>query len=253
MATSPTLISDTWYNPDGSLLNANCVATPSPAPANEGSTSLAPNSVSFAVVNGVVNVSLMPNDAAQPLGTSYSVYVYLGRGKSFTDTWYVWTSNTPLTLAQVRVTENGLPLSVQFSTASTWLIPASLCFQIANGVIPIVQLFESNGTPIVANVVINRQGDGDLVVNFATPQAGYAQVWFTSKQYTQAIVGATTVTLAASTMGLQMVAGATVIDQNGNYVIGGFSMSLEFGVGIFSSVTFTFATPQSGTVVVLGA
>jgi hypothetical protein len=68
----------------------------------------------FTITNGVISVSLEPNDTATPSGTSYAVRFTPRSGPAWTERWIVPTSAVPLKVNQVRVTSAPTPaLTIQ--------------------------------------------------------------------------------------------------------------------------------------------
>jgi hypothetical protein len=57
----------------------------------------------FTITNGVVSVSLEPNDTASPSGTSYAVRFTPRSGPSWSERWLIPTNASPLKVNQVRV------------------------------------------------------------------------------------------------------------------------------------------------------
>ena len=103
-----TRIQDVLFNADGSLVVGSITIGWKGFTASDGST-LATNSITVPVIQGVVNVELVPNENATPAGTSYQVTYFLDNGSSFVETWVVPESVTPVTVSQVRVTQPPVP------------------------------------------------------------------------------------------------------------------------------------------------
>lgn len=92
-----TPIRDTVLNPDNSLFNGTIAITwNGTPPAGETVSQL---TATARVYNGALSLLLVPNST----GTTYTA-VYSGSGSTtWTETWLVPSSTTPLTLSQVRV------------------------------------------------------------------------------------------------------------------------------------------------------
>ena len=85
-------------------------------PSADGSTTFTPATLVYHVVRGVVNLTLEPNDAATPAGTSYSVRYACQKGKALPpEIWRVPTGG-PFTIRAVRVAVIASPV-VLFSPA----------------------------------------------------------------------------------------------------------------------------------------
>ncbi len=93
------VISDTLRYPDQSLASGS-VTISWPTFTTVGGTTIAAGSVRSTITSGVLSVSLEPNDTATPSGITYSASFALGRG-SYTQRWLVYTSGSPLTVAQI--------------------------------------------------------------------------------------------------------------------------------------------------------
>ena len=108
-----TVIQDTLYNADGSLTSGLVTVSWNGFTAADGTT-VAGNSVTLRIVNGVLRVALVPN----PLGSSYTVSYLLSGKTAYTETWVVPPAAVPLRVGQVRV---AAPLVT--SNTSTATIP----------------------------------------------------------------------------------------------------------------------------------
>jgi hypothetical protein len=98
-----TQIQDTGYlGINGALFNGRMTITSPNMTAADGRT-LYRTVQSFQITNGLISVSLEPNDTATPAGTSYYVVYRSAAGISWSERWVVPTSATPLTVSQVRV------------------------------------------------------------------------------------------------------------------------------------------------------
>ncbi len=94
-----TQVRDTVVNTDGTPFNGTVVITWN---GFTGSGSSAPLSTSARIYNGALSVLLVPTSTASP-GTFYQVVYYNGSEiATWTETWQVPQSTTPLTLSVVR-------------------------------------------------------------------------------------------------------------------------------------------------------
>ncbi len=96
-AIPQTSIQDTLYNADGSPASGLLTISWNGFTAADGTT-VAANSITLRIVNGVLKVSLVPNVP----GTSYTAVYFLSGKTSSTETWIVPPSALPLRLGQVR-------------------------------------------------------------------------------------------------------------------------------------------------------
>lgn len=71
-------------------------------PSADSTTTYAPGTLAYSVVNGVVNLTLEPNDAATPAGTSYSVQYACQKGKALPPEVWVVPSGGPFAIRAVR-------------------------------------------------------------------------------------------------------------------------------------------------------
>ncbi|HXG47744.1 MAG TPA: hypothetical protein VNO52_08975, partial [Methylomirabilota bacterium] len=92
-----TSIQDTLFNANGTLANGQITIQWNGFTAGDGSA-VAANSLTLRIVNGVLRVDLAPN----PAGTSYVVTYLLDGKRSYTETWVVPVSGSPLRVGQVR-------------------------------------------------------------------------------------------------------------------------------------------------------
>ncbi len=101
-----TQILDTVYNPDGSLFSGTVVITFNGF-ASPGT--VAPQSTSAQIYTGALSVLLVPSTTASPGAYYAAVYNSSNGTVTWTETWSVPPSPTPLTLSQVRTstTEGG--------------------------------------------------------------------------------------------------------------------------------------------------
>ncbi len=116
-----TRVQDVLYNADGTRVEGTATIGWNGFTASDGST-LATSSINARIVQGVINVDLVPNENATPTGTSYQVSYLLDNGSRFFETWVVPESVTPVTVSQVRVTQPPPPGSVIAQSQVTSLV-----------------------------------------------------------------------------------------------------------------------------------
>jgi len=97
-----TQIQDTVYNSSGALFNGTVVITWLGSGTPTGSNP-APYNTSVKIFNGALSVYLVPSTTATPPANYQAVYNSSDGLVSWTETWQVPSSSTPLTLIQVRV------------------------------------------------------------------------------------------------------------------------------------------------------
>ena len=97
-----TQIQDTVYNSSGALFNGTVVITWLGSGTPTGSNP-APYNTSVKIFNGALSVYLVPSTTATPPANYQAVYNSSDGLVSWTETWQVPPSSTPLTLIQVRV------------------------------------------------------------------------------------------------------------------------------------------------------
>jgi len=112
-----TSVIDTVYMADGSEAQGTLVIT-WPAFVSASGTAVAAGALDVTLgSNGALNVALATNAGATPAGVYYTVVYQLGPGEVRTEYWVVPT-NSPATLAQVRMTPGsgtaGQPVSMQY-------------------------------------------------------------------------------------------------------------------------------------------
>lgn len=132
---SLTTVGQSVKAPDGTLASGSVYIRISAA-CNAGSDYIGDKTLTVKFANGAFVVRLVPNDTCDPAGTSYSVSWQLTGGKTWSETWVVPTSATPLTVDQVRVEVPPVP-EVKFRLAQLDLgtvDPAKLyCLQAPSG------------------------------------------------------------------------------------------------------------------------
>jgi hypothetical protein len=127
-----TQILDTLYRHDGSLANGTLTITGQQLTSSGQTVVL--STITVTVVNGSLNVTLAPNDTAQPSGTSYSVRYFLTDGTRYQETWVVPTSARPVTVSQIRAAIRPTPnLQLLLSQLSTSGAVEGACIKIVNG------------------------------------------------------------------------------------------------------------------------
>ncbi len=97
--TTLTQIQDTVYNPDGTLFSGTVVITFNgfATPGN-----IAPQSTSAQIYTGALSVLLVPSTTASPGAYYQAIYNSSNGLITWTETWSVPPSSTPMTLSQVR-------------------------------------------------------------------------------------------------------------------------------------------------------
>jgi hypothetical protein len=96
-----TQIQDTVNNPSGAPFNGTVVITWT------GGSGSGPFNTSVKIANGVLSVQLAPSTNITPVAYYQAVYNSSDGLTTWTETWAIPPSATPLTLAQVRVTNSG--------------------------------------------------------------------------------------------------------------------------------------------------
>ena len=122
-ALPATRVQDVLYNADGTRADGTVSIGWKGFTASDGST-LTTNTIDVRIVQGLLNVELVPNENATPTGTSYRVSYLLDNGSRFFETWVVPESPTPVTVSQVRVTQPPAPGSVIAQSQVTGLVAA---------------------------------------------------------------------------------------------------------------------------------
>lgn len=103
-----TTVSDTIVGPGGTNPSGSAVITWNRF-LNAARQVVFPGSKSITITNGVVDTSLTPNDSALPPAGCYKIS-YTLNGQNSTKYWFIPTSASPVTLAQV---ESGIPCTTQ--------------------------------------------------------------------------------------------------------------------------------------------
>jgi hypothetical protein len=113
-----TRIEDTLKYPDGSLAGGAAEITLFTPLITTGNEPIGASKQTVTITNGVVDVTLEPNDTATPAGTSYQVRFYLTRA-TYLQYWVVPTSASPLKIKDVAVSTVPTPaLTVALSQLS---------------------------------------------------------------------------------------------------------------------------------------
>jgi len=110
-AQTRTSIRDTLYNADGSRTAGQIEITWNGFRSPDGKT-IAAGKTTRRITDGVLDLALVPNAGATPAGTSYAVTYLLANGLSYSETWVVPQSDTPVSLAAVSASAAPAP-SVQ--------------------------------------------------------------------------------------------------------------------------------------------
>ncbi len=97
-----THIQDTVYTPSGSLFNGTVVVTWTGSANSTGNTP-APSNTSVKIYNGALSVLLVPSTTATPPAYYQAAFSSSDGLVTWTETWQVPPSSTPLTLSEVRV------------------------------------------------------------------------------------------------------------------------------------------------------
>ncbi len=105
--TGLTTIQDTLFKADGTLFNGSLTIQWSTFDANNIGTVVQQNET-VAVVNGNLQVQLVPNATAPPPANVYSVHYQSDGREQFAETWTVPVSAAPLRVAQVRVASQAI-------------------------------------------------------------------------------------------------------------------------------------------------
>jgi hypothetical protein len=109
-ASSPlTQVLDTIVWPNGTTPSGTAIISWGRT-LNNDRQPVAAGQMTITITNGVVNVSLLPLDVALPVGTCYSFQATLNGQVQAKQYWFVPTSATPVTLAQIQTS---IPCAVQ--------------------------------------------------------------------------------------------------------------------------------------------
>lgn len=251
-----TPIHDTVLNSDGTLFDGTIAVTWSgPLPPGETESQL---SATARVYNGALSLILVPNTS----GTTYqAVYTSTDGTKTWTETWQVPVSTTPLTLSEIRVTGSSGGGTGGESAA---FVDAEVPSGTPNGT---VTVFTLTNTPspaasleVYRNGVLQRQGvdytvsgtsitfasgsipqTGDLLQSFYRISGAATLVSFADAETPSGAINGTNLafTLAHApnpALSLRLYKNGILLLQNSDYVLSG------------SAITFsdTTKTPHTG-------
>ncbi len=119
LALAGTRIQDTIKYPDGTLASGRAEVTLFTPFFTPGDEPIGAGKQTVTITNGVVDITLEPNDTATPSGTSYAVRFFLTRG-TYLQYWVVPTSATPLKIKDVAVSTIPTPaLTIALSQLSS--------------------------------------------------------------------------------------------------------------------------------------
>ncbi len=107
MALPTTRVQDILYNANGTRVEGSATISWTGFTASDGAT-VASNSVTIRIVQGVLKVDLTPNENATPSGTSYKVSYLLDNGNRIFETWVVPESEA-VTVSQIRTAQVPVP------------------------------------------------------------------------------------------------------------------------------------------------
>ena len=97
-----TNVADVVYSPPGVPINGTLTITANQTfTASDGTVVLVGSVITSNIINGVINVLLVPNVNSIPTGSSYKA-AYRTPSQNFTETWVVPQSSLPVNLLQVR-------------------------------------------------------------------------------------------------------------------------------------------------------
>ena len=100
--TAPALtrIVATFYAPDGSRLSGSVSARPSAAFTTPDGYEVLQQNITSEIVDGELDISLVPNAGSTPAGTAYAVF-YTFAVASFVERWIVPQTPNPCSLEDV--------------------------------------------------------------------------------------------------------------------------------------------------------
>lgn len=237
-----THIQDTVYTPSGTLFNGTVVITWL-GPGTPTGSNPAPYNTSVEIYNGALSVYLLPSTTATPPANYQAVYNSSDGLVTWTETWQVPPSSTPLTLSEVRVsggtttgTSTGsstTPIAIaQVTGLSSFL---SALNSSVNSLTAMVNALNSSVTSI-SNALANLTAE---VNNIAV---GTTNALFQDAETPSGTENGTNATFALSYT--PVTAASLMLFKNGVLQANGSDYSLSG-----STVTFTSnAIPQSGDV-----
>ncbi len=97
-----TRILDTLKYPDGTLASGKAEISLFTPFITTGNEPIGAGKQTITITNGVLDITLEPNDTATPAGTSYAVRFYLSRG-TYLQYWVVPTSASTLKVKDVAI------------------------------------------------------------------------------------------------------------------------------------------------------
>ena len=122
-----TTVTDTIYLPAGLTTFTGAIEITAPALTYAGVT-YARQTKTYTVTAGAFSEQFVPNDAALPANTTYTVRYFTPARQAWTETWSIPTSITPLKINQVR-TSTAPAAGVVFPAAQINLsVPFSLLY-----------------------------------------------------------------------------------------------------------------------------
>lgn len=125
-----TVIQDTIYTGFPPQVFQGRVTISGPPMTTQDGRMISRWSRDFLINDGRIEVELEPNDTSTPAGASYYVVYRPKSGVAWSEYWMVPTSATPLTIAQVRVTQPPNPqMVVQLSQIASGGAETGQCIQ----------------------------------------------------------------------------------------------------------------------------
>ncbi len=223
-APATTTVQDTVYKSDGSLASGSVVITWPPF-ISADSKSVLGGSKTVNINAGALQVALVPNAGATPSGTSYDVKYYQSTKIYSQETWVVPSSQTSVTLSQVRV--NGTP------TTSTMLAPSQIT---GSAIVSNLTATQTITAPATAGVIpLRLKGNSTANANVleiydsqATPQL---QSLFDPAG---ALISAKAPTFSPMTQGSIQFAGPGGLLSQDNANLFWDNTNKRFGIGTFS-------------------
>lgn len=174
-----TTITDTLRVAPGNGLFAGRMVVTAPEMVI-GTTTYAPSTQTYTITSGAVSVSLMPNDAALPTGTSYGVQFYPSSGSlGWAETWYVPTSGTALKISDVRTRSVTSPNVARLPLVQLGNVAASGKILMSDGT---KWAASDPPTPAASGVRSFFSGTAPIVYNsstgaFSCPTCGTGATW----------------------------------------------------------------------------
>ena len=239
LSATTTTVSQTVTGPDGNPVNGTVLLRMSAA-CRSGSAYVGQQTLAVNFLSGALSVGLAPNDTCVPSGTSYTVSFLVclplsaatsakpcpaGAAQSWSATWVIPTSSTPVTVDSVTVAT--APISV---SATNLVLGGDVSGVSSNTTVTAIR-----GHPVTSTA----PADGQLMKWSAS-----AGTWIYVAQVTQAaLTGTVDGTNTAFTTSFTPLSGL-MVTRNGLVQQAG----LDFNI-TGNTVTFvTAATPQPGDV-----